>query len=278
MNRNSQQRQYCMADGAYGSGAIPLINASASGWLHRSVRRPSNTELNLRLEERQKERARIARDLHDTVFQGFLGASMVLHRAVEEMPADSPSKPALNRALLLIRRVIDEGRLALDGLRSSPAPARSLEQALAALVDEVSAEGPRFRMSVMGRSKALDPAIEKEIYLIVREALVNALRHSAATNIETDLEYLSSALRVVVRDNGLGMDQEVLRAGRASHWGLLGMRERAASIGARLQIRSRRGAGTEVEISVPTSSIAVRGALEEKICGLGTPSTESAVS
>lgn len=278
MNRDAQQRQYRMADGASGNGAIPLVNASASCWFRRSVGRLSSTELNLRLAERQKERARIARDLHDTLFQGFLGASMVLHRAVEEMPADSPSKPALKRALLLMRRVIDEGRHALDGLRSSPAPARSLEQAFTDLVDEVSAEGPRFRISVMGRSKALDPAIEKEIYLIVREALVNALRHSAATNIETDVEYLPSALRVVVRDDGLGMDQEVLRAGRASHWGLLGMRERAASIEARLQIRSRRGAGTEVEIFVPTSSMAVRGPLEEKIFVLGAPSRESAMS
>ena len=277
MNPNSQQRQYCMADGAYSNGAIPLVDVSASGWFHRPVGRSSNRELNLRLEERQKERARIARDLHDTLFQGFLGASMVLHRAVEEMPADSPGKPALNRALLLIRRVIDEGRDALDGLRSSPGPARGLEQALADLVDEISAKGARFRILVIGRPRALHPAIQKEIDLIVREALVNALRHSGATNIEADVEYLPGALRVVVRDNGLGMDQEALRAGRTSHWGLLGMRERARNVGARLRIWSRRGAGTEVEITVP-SRIAVNGTLEENVPGLESLRSESAVS
>jgi signal transduction histidine kinase len=103
----------------------------------------------------------------------------------------------------------------------------------------------------MGRPKALKPAIQEQIYLIGREALVNAFRHSAATSIEAEVEYLPNRLRVVVRDNGSGIDPQVLRSGRDSHWGLLGMRERARSIGAQLRILSRRGAGTEVEISVP---------------------------
>lgn len=276
MNPNSEQPQYSVAV-AHGNGTIPLVAASAPGWFFRLVGGPSDREANVRLEERQKERARIARDLHDSLFQGFLGASMVLHRAVEDMPADAPSKPALKRALLLIHRVIDEGRHVLDGLRGSPAPARGLEQALADLVDELSVEGARFRVSVMGRPKALPPAIEKEIYLIVREALVNALRHSAATNIETDIEYLPGGLRLVVRDNGLGMDQEVLQAGRASHWGLLGMQERAATVGARLRIWSRKGAGTEVEISLPRR-IATNSSLEELVPDPGTLGRESAAS
>jgi signal transduction histidine kinase len=93
--------------------------------------------------------------------------------------------------------------------------------------------------------------IQEQIYLIGREALVNALRHSQATIIEAAIEYLPGKLRVVVRDNGSGIDPQVLRSGRDSYWGLLGVRERARSIGAQLRIRSRRGAGTEVEISVP---------------------------
>jgi signal transduction histidine kinase len=211
-----------------------------------------NREQKLRLEERRKERGRIARELHDTLFQGFLGASMVLQVAVEQTPADSPTMPSLSRALRLMYRVIDEGRVALLGLRSPRIESTSLEQALSELGDEFTPGGARFQIFVMGRPKALKPGIQKQIYLIGREAVLNALRHSGATAIEAEIEYSPRRLRVVVRDNGCGIDPQVLRSGRDLHWGLLGMRERAASVGAQLRIWSRPGAGTEVEISVPT--------------------------
>jgi signal transduction histidine kinase len=208
-------------------------------------------ERNLRLEERTRERARIARELHDTVLQGFLGASLVLHDAVQQMPEDTPTKAALNRALQLMRRVIDEGRVALQGLRSSRVEPSSLEQALSDVADEFAADhGARLQIFVMGKPKTLKDTIQEQIYLIAREALVNAMRHSKATNIEAEVEYLPGKVRVVVRDDGAGIDPEVLRWGRDSHWGLLGMRERARSVGARLRIWSRPGAGTEVEVSV----------------------------
>jgi signal transduction histidine kinase len=89
------------------------------------------------------------------------------------------------------------------------------------------------------------------VYRIGREALVNAFRHSEAAEIEVEIEFAASELRVLVRDNGLGIDPEVLRAGREGHWGLSGMRERAEGMGARLKVWSRAGAGTEVELSVP---------------------------
>jgi signal transduction histidine kinase len=231
-------------------GAVPITTGRIQGWFHRPYHQQLKRELNLRLEERRSERARIARELHDTLFQGFLGASLVLHSAVEEMPADSPSKPSLNHALNVMRRVIDEGRHALKGLRSSGMASTSLEQALSSVGEEYTPSGARFRMLVMGEPKALKPAIQEQIYLIVREALLNALRHSEATSIEAEVEYQRHQLRVVVRDNGRGIDQQVLRSQQDSHWGLLGMRERARSIGAQLRIWSRRGAGTEVEISI----------------------------
>jgi len=207
-------------------------------------------EQNLRLEERRKERAEIARELHDTLFQGFLGASMILHTAVEKMPADSPSKPSLNRALQLMHRVIEEGRVVLQGLRAPNVACTSLEQALCDLGKEFTPGGARLQVFIMGRPKTLKPAIREQIYLIAREGLVNALRHSGATDIEAEVEYLPNKLRVVVRDNGRGIDTEVLESRRDSHWGLLGMRERASGIGAQLSIWSRRAAGTEVEISI----------------------------
>jgi signal transduction histidine kinase len=128
----------------------------------------------------------------------------------------------------------------------------SLEEALSGLWSEfTSTAGARFRIIVEGRSKTMQPAIQEQICLIAREALANALRHSKATSIEAEIRYLPCRLGVVVRDNGCGIDPKAVRTRRDRPWGLLGMHQRAESMGAQLRIWSRPGAGTEVEISVP---------------------------
>ena len=81
---------------------------------------------------------------------------------------------------------------------------------------------------------------------------MNAFRHSRASKIELKLEYSSRQLRILVRDDGCGIDPQVLQSGREGHWGLSGMRERAERIGARLKVWSRAVAGTEVELTVPS--------------------------
>jgi len=220
-------------------------------WFRRSHREQLDWELKVRLEERRRERLRIARELHDTLFQGFVGASMQIHGAMEQMPADSPSKLSLNRAVHLMHRVLDEGRVVLEGLHSPRGTQKPLEEELSSLRDELSPIGTLFRVFVTGKSKTLKPVMQEQLYMIGREALINALRHAKATNIEAEIEYLPRRLRMVVRDNGCGMDTHVMRCGRKAHWGLVGMRERAGSIGAKLQIWSRPGVGTEIELSVP---------------------------
>ena len=95
------------------------------------------------------------------------------------------------------------------------------------------------------------PFIRDEVYRIGREAVVNAFRHSHADNIEVEVKYAAKHLSVSVSDDGRGIDPEVLQSGRDGHWGLSGMRERAETIGARLTVRSRAAAGTEVELLVP---------------------------
>jgi signal transduction histidine kinase len=137
-------------------------------------------------------------------------------------------------------------------LHDSGMASTSLEQALSDVGDEFTPSCAGFRILVMGRPKTLKPAIQEQIYLVVREALVNALRHSEATSVEIEIEYQRRQLRVVVRDNGCGIEPQMVRGEGDSHWGLLGMHERARCIGAQLRIWSGRGAGTEVEISVPT--------------------------
>ena len=107
------------------------------------------------------------------------------------------------------------------------------------------------RLAPAFASSRLHPIIRDEAYRIGREALVNAFRHAQAGKIDVELEYAAKSLRIVVRDDGTGIDAQVLESGKDGHWGLSGMRERAESIGARLRVWSRINTGTEVELSIP---------------------------
>jgi signal transduction histidine kinase len=208
----------------------------------------------LRLEERVNERTRIARELHDTLLQGVISASMQLHMAVDQLPADSPAKPSLARVLQLAGRVIEEGRNAVRGFRSSDTESLDLEKAFSRVPQELDLkERIDFRIIVEGHPQPLHPVIRDEVYSIGREALVNSFRHSGAGRIEVEIEYTASQLRVLVRDDGCGIGVQVLQSGRDGHWGLSGMRERADRIGAKLRVLSQSGSGTEVELCVPGS-------------------------
>ena len=123
-----------------------------------------------------------------------------------------------------------------------------------------------FRVIVLGSARKLHPLIRDEVYRIGREVLVNAFRHSRASCIEIEIAYAPRRFRIVVRDDGCGIDPQVLLAGREGHWGLSGMYERAEKVGARLRVWSRAAAGTEVELSVP-NSIAFESRMIEKLAG-----------
>jgi len=230
---------------------LPRSARRISRWLLPSQQDQFRRERRLRLQEQRNERERIARELHDTLLQGFLGASLLLSSAVDQVPIDSSARPALSRVLHLMDRVVNEGRGVLEGLRSPVMSCTSLEHSLSSLIAEFAPTGARFRIVVTGKSKQLSPANQDQIFLIAREALLNAVRHSEATIIEVEIEYQSRRLRMLVRDNGRGMDPETVKCGRTSHWGLLGMRESAKAMHERLDIYSRPGLGTEVEVSLP---------------------------
>jgi signal transduction histidine kinase len=201
---------------------------------------------------RLEERTRIAQELHDTLLQSFLGASMRLGAAMDGLPSDSPVKSKLHPILQLMEQGIEEGRNAIQGLRSSVPGTLDLVLALSGVQRELAVEPDvDFRVSVAGRQQPLQGSIKHELYRIGREALVNAFRHSGAKRVDFELEYADSDLRMRIRDNGCGIDPQVLEAGREGHWGLAGMRERAMKIGGRLKIASSATAGTEVQLSIP---------------------------
>jgi signal transduction histidine kinase len=203
---------------------------------------------NVRLEER----TRIAQELHDTLLQNFLSASMQLGATVKGVPSDSPVKVRLDRILQLMEQGIEDGRKALQGLRLSDTVPLDLVQAFSSIQRELAVPSDvEFRITVIGKERPLHLCIQHEIYRIGREALINSFRHSRATRVEVDLEYGDSELRMRVRDNGCGLDSRVLETGREGHWGLAGMRERAAKIGGPLKIANS-ATGTEIELSLPS--------------------------
>jgi anti-sigma regulatory factor (Ser/Thr protein kinase) len=209
-------------------------------------------QMNIRFEERLAERTRIAQELPDTLLQGFLSASMQLHVANDRLTADSPAKPLVTRVLELMSHVVEEGRNSVQGLRSSKSSLPDLENAFSQIRHEFPVQSQiSFRVIVEGTPRLLRSVIRDEVYLIGHEALSNAFRHAQASEIEVEIEYAASHLRVLVRDNGGGIDTQVLRSGREGHWGLSGMKERTERIGGKLRVLSRAVAGTEVELSVP---------------------------
>jgi signal transduction histidine kinase len=182
------------------------------------------------------------------------GDELVMPRLDDTLYSDE--QHSVGNALRAIRRVLEQGRSILQGFRAAEFAPSSIEQELSGFLKQFSNGVVRCEVSVAGHPKQLKPAIQEQINLIGREALVNALLHSEATCIEVEVEYLPRRLRVVVRDNGRGIDPQVAQTGSDAHWGLAGMRDRANRIGAKLTIWSRPGAGTEVEISVPNQALA----------------------
>jgi signal transduction histidine kinase/ligand-binding sensor domain-containing protein len=215
---------------------------------------------NVRLDERVSERTRIARELHDTLLQSFQGL-MLRFQSVRDLLPANPSKAAeaLDGALNRADQAIVESRDAIQNLRSSTPAVTELAQSITALAEEL-AQAPdegqspvTFRVSVVGTPRALHPLIHDEACRIAGEALRNAYRHAQAAHIEAEVTYGARELSVRVRDDGKGIDQQHVNAGRARHWGLTNMRERAEEIGATLSLWSERGAGTEAELRIPAS-------------------------
>jgi ligand-binding sensor domain-containing protein/signal transduction histidine kinase len=225
--------------------AIAVVSLYRIRMFHYSER------MNRRFQDRLAERTRIAQDLHDTLLQGVLSASLQLDIVQDHLPDDSPTRPMLRRVLQLMRQVTEEGREALRGLRSVNGSI-NIEAAFARLPQEAGFDpSPVYKVHVQGQPRQLMSVVRNEVYFIVREAVVNAFAHAQSCNISVTIEYGTRALRILVNDDGCGIDPRILKNGRNGHWGLAGMRERAEAIGSVLKIQSRASSGTDVELFVP---------------------------
>jgi signal transduction histidine kinase len=167
---------------------------------------------------------------------------------------------ALDGAIMGTEQAITESQDAIENLRSTVTAEDDLAQLVKLTGENLAAsrsgehDSPAFGLTIEGLQRALTPAIQDEIYCIAREVLRNAFRHAQARRIEAEILYDEKQLRLRVRDDGKGMDPQVLEKGsRPGHWGLRGVRERAQKIGAKLDVWSEVGAGTEVQLVLAAS-------------------------
>ena len=229
--------------------------------LYRLRLRQVTRKFDLRMEERVGERTRIARDLHDTLLQSFQGVLLKFSALSYKLPENSEALADLEDAIDRARDAITEGRDAVQGLRQSTLIPNDLACSIGAIGEELADEQTEtsgFRIHVEGASRDLPPLVRDEVYRIAIEALRNAFRHSEATEIEVEIRYDLRRFTMRVRDNGKGIDPQVIESGgRAGHHGLPGMHERARLAGGALAVWSRPGAGTEIELTI-SAAIAYR--------------------
>ena len=223
--------------------------------------RQMTAQVRHRLEGRFEERERIARELHDTLLQSFQGFLLYFQSAINLLPGrPSDAKERLERAADQAQQAIAEGRDAVQGLRSSTIETNDLAAALNAVAAELAANqggqnSPVFCVQEEGASRDLHAILRDDIFRIASEALRNAFLHAQAGRIEVQIHYDERQLRVRIRDDGKGIDPQIVTSKECpGHWGLRGMQERAKLVGGNFELWSKLGSGTEVELTIPAST------------------------
>ena len=204
-----------------------------------------------RFDERLAERTRMARDLHDTFLQTIQGSKLVADDALEQSTDPIRMRRAMEQLAVWLGTATQEGRAALNSLRSATTETNDLAEALRRATDDgLIPSSMAVTFSVVGDAREMHPIVRDEIYRIGYEAIRNACAHSEASQLEVELRYAHNlALRVA--DNGTGIDPAVADKGKDGHFGLQGMRERAARIGGKLTLVSSSNSGTEIKLIVP---------------------------
>jgi signal transduction histidine kinase/ligand-binding sensor domain-containing protein len=205
------------------------------------------------VEERHAERERIARELHDTFLQAVHGLVLRFHVAVQRIPSTHPARTSMERALDYADEVIVEGRDRVTQLRALEYQKALLEDSLRLMAQKLDPDNRvTFKLKVEGTHLELDSVAGDEVLHLAQEAMTNAFCHARASHIDIGVAYERKRLRLSVVDDGIGFDVDTIAKKRATgHWGLEGMRERAANLRAKLAISSRPGAGTALELVVP---------------------------
>lgn len=217
-----------------------------AGWF---IYRQRVSRIRQRLDAVLTERSRIARELHDTLMQGFSGITMEMQALSARLPETS-ERVELNGIIRDAGTCLREARQSIAGLRT----ARDSGSGLAASIEQharqmTEAKDVRLKLKLDGNPKSLPPNVEYNLLRIAQEAVTNSVKHANARTIEVSLDSTAQVLKLSVKDDGSGMSNG---NGQPGHYGLIGMRERAAQIGAAITIDSEAGRGTIVSVLLPT--------------------------
>jgi len=218
--------------------------------------RSAAVRINERWAERISERERIARELHDTFFQGIQGILLRVGTAALSLSQDTPARTSIEEAIAQSQEVMLTGRQLVQDLRNT-GKAFTLHDGLETVGREFQSLYPiAFQIASQGRERTLYVQVADELCKVGREAISNAFRHSNGTLITVVLDYDSSSLGVTIKDDGEGIDETIMIEGRKTgHWGLPGMRERVARLGGSIRFESKQGEGATVEIRVPARKV-----------------------
>jgi hypothetical protein len=210
--------------------------------------------MQMRFRERMDERTRIARDLHDTLLQTIQGSKMTADYGLASVNDLDAARKLLERLSAWLGRASEEGRAVLDSLRPAAPEIDDIAAAFQRTFDEYSsATAIASTVVINGKVEQMHPVARDEVYRIGDEAIRNACLHSTATCVMVEVAY-NTDLTLRVSDDGCGIDADILRVGKAGHYGVPGMRERAERIGGTLNISSS-PEGTEVLLRVPGRSV-----------------------
>jgi signal transduction histidine kinase len=228
-----------------------LVPHEIEAWDRNPEQRYSRQELQrILFDERLAERTRMARDLHDTLLQTIQGSKLVADDALDSSTDPIRMRRAMEQLSVCLATAMQEGRSALNSLRTTTTQTNDLAEALRRVTEDgLIPSSMAVTFSVVGDAREMHAIVRDEIYRIGCEAIRNACTHSGASQLEVELRYAND-LALRVSDNGIGIDPITADRGKDGHFGLQGMRERASRIGGKLTLGSSSGSGTEISLIV----------------------------
>jgi len=218
----------------------------------------TNTDCDaLRRSAQQEERRRIAQELHDTLLQGFTGIGLKLDALATGLPpALSKAKHQLRQALEQMDQYLGETRRSIWNLRSLTLQgSQDLSEALRqASKRALAGSAVALSFSVQGAPRKIDNVLDHHMLRICEEALANVVKHAHATRVEVVLDFASQEVQLQIRDDGCGFESRSWGVSKIGHFGLLGIKERVATLFGVLSVDSAPGRGTRLLVTIPTKS------------------------
>jgi signal transduction histidine kinase len=229
-----------------------IMDVTARKRAELALRRARERVLEARFAAALEERTRIARDIHDTLLQGFTGVALKLVAGVNRVSGPPEAVGGLHEVIRLAQQTLVDARRAVWDLRSPPPASGDFAAAIKAAAEDC-VRGTRVTLEhdVGGPPQPVDPVIEVTAVRVVQEAITNVIKHAEAGTVRVGVSFEGRGVRLSVIDDGKGFVVERDIRSYGGHWGLVGMRERAICVRGKVSVRSTPGHGTEVVLLVP---------------------------